>query len=120
MRTIETTFIDGFDTFVRYDRVLWLVVICFFGIGDLLTTGLGMQSSRVVEAGPVAIQVVHRYGIVGMLGLKLIFIETFYQLWKLLDDPYRVGIPLALSVTGVIITVWNVCVLYVSVYSGTY
>jgi len=55
----------------RHDRELWLLTVAFFFAGDLLTTGLGVASGQIAEAGPLGAPIIGRYGIYGMVALKL-------------------------------------------------
>lgn len=99
---------------VRYSRELWALAVCFYGFGDLVTTGLGLASGQVVEAGPLGVPVVRRYGMMGMVGLKVAVLAPAYGAWKLLPDPERIGVPLALATMGVLVTLWNALVLFLS------
>lgn len=93
--------------------VLWLVAVAFFGVGDLVTTGIGLQSGRIVEAGPLAAGLVRQFGYPGMVLLKGAVVGLSYGVWCLLSDPDRLGIPLALAVMGCLVTAWNLRILAV-------
>ncbi|MEF8780440.1 MAG: hypothetical protein V5A46_07155 [Haloferacaceae archaeon] len=96
---------------VSRERLLWVVAIAFFGIGDLATTVVGLQFGRVAEVGPLTVRFVRQYGATGMLGLKALAFGCCYGLWRLTPRPYDVGVPLGLAVLGVLVTVWNLAVL---------
>ncbi|MFW6320389.1 MAG: hypothetical protein ACOC0Z_00945 [Halohasta sp.] len=89
---------------------LWLLVVASFGVGDLVSTVVGLRLPGVVEAGPVAAPVFDRYGLAGMVGLKLVTIVAGYGCWRALPAPHRVGVPLGLAVVGVAVTGWNTVV----------
>jgi len=95
----------------RHDRELWLLTVAFFFAGDLLTTGLGVASGQIAEAGPLGAPIIGRYGIYGMVALKLGVLGLSYFAWKLVAHPERIGIPLGLATIGVLVTLWNAFVL---------
>lgn len=100
---------------VGSERLLWIVAIVFFGIGDLVTTGVGLHLEQVAEVGPVVGDVIVAYGTVAMVGLKLFVFGVGYALWRIVPAPHRVGVPLGLAVLGILVTIWNVGVLAVVV-----
>ena len=79
--------------------------------GDLITTGFGVASGGIAEAGPIAAPIIHRYGFLGMILLKLVVMGLAFSLWKLVPSPARIGIPLGLATVGVLVTAWNLIVL---------
>jgi hypothetical protein len=91
----------------RLQPTLWVVAVAFFGIGDLVTTAIGLQINGVVEAGPVVASVIELYGIGGILLVKLLTIGGSYGVWRAISGPHRVGVPLGLAVLGVVVTSWN-------------
>ncbi|AUX10391.1 hypothetical protein AArcSl_2776 [Halalkaliarchaeum desulfuricum] len=97
------------------ERFLWLVAVVFFGIGDLVTTAIGLQLQYVVEAGPVVGDVIRAYGTTSMIWLKMLVFVLCYGLWRVVPAPHRVGVPLGLAVLGVLVTLWNVFVMGIAV-----
>lgn len=93
---------------------LWVAAIVFFGIGDLVTTIIGLKVGNVAEVGPVVAPLIDLYGL-GILGfLKLGAIGVCYVLWRWIPDPYAVGTPLGLAVLGLLVTGWNILILLVA------
>jgi hypothetical protein len=92
-------------------RVLWGVAVSFYGVGDVVTTVAGFRVQSAAEAGPVALFALDSGGVAGFLVVKLLFIGACFGLWKVLNTPGRVAIPLALAVAGLLVTTWNVTVL---------
>ncbi|MFC7177012.1 hypothetical protein [Halosegnis marinus] len=92
-------------------RRLWLLALASYGLGDLATTLVGLAAGRGAEAGPLAAGLLGRYGLAGIVLLKLGSLAVFALLWRVAPNPGRVAIPLALSVVGVGVTAWNVFVL---------
>ena len=88
-------------------RTLWALAVAFFVIGDLLTTSIGVSSGQVAEVGPLGDPIVSRYGLPGMVALKLVVVGLSYLAWRLIPAPDRIGIPLGLLFVGVLVTVWN-------------
>lgn len=98
---------------VGNERLLWVVAVAFFGIGDLATTWAGLHFEQVAEVGPVVDDVILAYGTVAMVGLKLFVFAVGYALWRIVPAPHRAGVPLGLAVLGVLVTFWNVGILAV-------
>ena len=99
---------DGFRT------ALWTTAVAFFGVGDLVTTAVGLGFAGVVEAGPVVGPVVDQYGIAGIGLVKLLVLAGSYGLWRAVPAPHRLGIPLGIAVVGVGVTGWNIAVIAVA------
>lgn len=102
------------DEPTRLDPWLWLVAVVFFGVGDVTTTGVGLNVAGVVEAGPVVAPLVRRNGLVALVLLKLAAFCAGYLCWKSVPRPYRAGVPLGLSILGLSATAWNCHVLLVA------
>lgn len=98
----------------RYDRELWVLTVSFFLVGDLLTTGVGVASGGIAEAGPLGDPIVDRYGMYGMVALKIGVLGLSYAAWKFFPHPERIGIPLGLATVGILVTIWNGFVLVVA------
>lgn len=96
------------------ERLFWVMAICFFGAADLATTTIGISLGQVAEAGPVQSPLLEQFGILSVPGLKAAVFAVFYGLWRLIPDPHSFGVPLALTVTGVAVTLWNSTVLFVA------
>lgn len=101
----------GFAWLARRERGLWIAVLFGYGLGDLLTTLVGLSTGRGAEAGPVAAGLVAEFGLPVLVVLKLTSLGTFYLAWRLLGWPARVAIPMGVAATGVFVTAWNVVVL---------
>lgn len=96
---------------VENQRYLWVLAVVFYGISDTATTLAGLRAEGAREAGPVAIAVMSYAGVPGFLALKVAFVSACFLVWAVVETPGRVAIPLALAVTGVGITLWNLRVL---------
>jgi hypothetical protein len=91
--------------------LVWGLSVLFYGVGDTVTTAVGLADGAVAEAGPVAVRVVGHAGIGGLVALKVGFFFASFGLWYVVRTPGRVAIPLALAVAGVLVTGWNSAVL---------
>lgn len=89
---------------------LWVVGILFFGIGDILTTGVGLSLEGIREVGPITGSLVGQYGRGVMVPMKLLTFGGCYLLWRFLPEPHRLGVPLGLALLGVWVTTWNLMV----------
>jgi len=93
---------------------LWAISVTFFGVGDLVTTLVGLRLNGVGEVGPVA-GLVAGEGPLAFGGLKLVVFLLCGLLWKLAPNQYAVGVPLGLATLGVLVTVWNMAVIFVMI-----
>lgn len=92
-------------------RLLWILALAFFGVGDLLTTYVGFTNSSVVEAGPLVGYLLNQYGSIVMPVMKALALGVCYWVWRTTPNPHNVGVPLGLAVLGVLVTGWNLFVL---------
>lgn len=90
--------------------LLWLIAVVFFGIGDVVTTSIGLSMAAVHEVGPVTSLFLDKYGLLAMVVAKLAVLSGSYLLWRLTPNRYRVGVPLGLALLGVVVVWWNLFV----------
>lgn len=90
---------------------LWLVSVLTFGVGDLVTTGVGVSMDSIVEAGPVAAHLLQRHSFAALLFLKVAVLYAAFAVWRVMPRPDRVGIPAGLSLVGLLVSAWNLGVL---------
>lgn len=91
--------------------LLWVLAVVLYGLGDTVTTLVGLESDGVTESGPVALYALGQGGIPGFLLLKIGFIGVCFLAWWAVRTPGRVAIPLALVVVGAVVTGWNLVVI---------
>ena len=87
---------------------LWSVSVLTFGIGDVFTTLFFISAGVNFEGNPLAAFVFQEYGLLWMLPWKVLVFGLFYAGYRIAPRNYRIGVPLGLSVIGVVISVWNV------------
>ena len=97
------------------DAQLWLIAVLFFGIGDMVTTSLGLWLPGVIELHPIAAYAFQHSVVWAMAVLKGIVFASCYLLWRWTPRTYCVGVPLGLVILGVLITVWNFHVLLLAI-----
>lgn len=95
----------------EYATELWLVALIFFVVGDVVTTGIGYRMEGVVEASPLPAMLLANFGLIALLGLKVLVVGICYLLWVSVPREYAVGIPLGMALLGVLSTGWNTTVL---------
>jgi len=91
---------------------LWVVAVCFFGVGDVATTAVGLGLPGVTEASPHVREFVYRHGLPGMVSLKFAALSIAFVVWRTAPRPYAVGVPLGLAAMGVALTAWNLFILF--------
>jgi len=91
--------------------VLWLGSVLFFGVGDVVTTSVGLRMDRVVEAGPVVAPLIEAHGTAAMILLKLGVFGVCCLAYRRVPVPSRLGIPLGLAAWGALVSAWNLLVI---------
>jgi hypothetical protein len=105
--TILTT-----DAHVVDEYQLWRIVGLGFVVGDIVTTSIGLGLSGVTEGHPFAAHL-FQYSVLGtMISLKVAVVGGCYLFWRWVPRPHCVGIPLGLAALGVLVTIWNLLVLF--------
>jgi len=98
------------------ERQLWLLAVLSYGVGDGITTAVGVGFEATSEAGVVVEGILAGFGVPGFLAFKLAMLGLFYGAWRLLASPGRAAIPFSLAVVGVSVTVWNCMVISVATF----
>lgn len=92
----------------------WVAAILMFGVGDVVTTLVGISAFGAVELSPVAGPVVETIGLWALVPLKAATLVAFYGLFAYTPTDYREGVPLGLSLVGAAAVGWNSVVLVVA------
>lgn len=92
-------------------RPAWAYAIGTFGLGDVVTTAIGITHPEVVEAHPISKQVLGNSGVMGMLAVKAGALGLAYLAYNKTNPEYRMGIPVGLGILGSYIVVNNLNVL---------
>lgn len=88
-------------------RLLWGALILTWGVGDLLTTALGLHVG-LAEQNPLMVVVLEQSGITGFAVLKAAALVVVYTLWKPLDGEHSRTAPLYLFIFfGAFLTAGN-------------
>ena len=109
-RPVETTVDILHDNTV----LLWVGAIVFFGAGDVITTIFGLSFQPVVEVGPIVELFIHEFGMIAIIFLKIGVFIFGYLLWRVAPAPHNTGVPLGLSSLGVLVTGWNLIIIFAS------
>lgn len=94
------------------NKNLWIVAVIFFGIMDLVTTTIGLNIC-INEYQPIMRYLINNYTILSMYLLKFIVMGFFYEIHKYL--PYNIGVPIGLSILGILITINNSLAIYLAI-----
>ena len=113
-------------------RRLWVLAVLTWGVGDWLTTFLGMASGRSTEGNRIVAEVIAGYGHLGHLGWKVLTIGLAFGIYRQLgigdtwalvreatrylerievNDWLRLALPLALILAGLLLTLSNLVVI---------
>ncbi|MFB6298996.1 MAG: hypothetical protein ABEH65_01910 [Halobacteriales archaeon] len=101
------------DFFLTIETELWLLAIVFFGIGDLVTTQIGLTTEYIIETGPLIASIIREHGLPAMFGLKTATFVVCSGIYTVAPKPHQVGVPLGLAVFGILVTFWNIVLLTV-------
>jgi hypothetical protein len=86
---------------------LWSVAVLGFGIGDVMTTAVGIHVVGVVELNPLLGGLLGDSVLGTMVAVKLLVLCGGYLLSCRLPRVPALGVPLGLVLLGVSVTVWN-------------
>lgn len=94
---------------------LWVTAIVTFGLGDIFTTVTALEGGVAVEASPIAADIIAANGLGFIYIVKAVMFGLFFLLWAVSPNDIRVGVPLGLSLLGVGVLVWNLCVILLGI-----
>ena len=94
------------------ERSLWVAAFLLYGVGDTVTTFVGLSTAGVAEVGPLAGPLIDAYGRYALLAIKAVTFALFVGLWSVLRPPARTAVPLAMVVVGTAVTAWNAIMIY--------
>ncbi|QSG16033.1 hypothetical protein [Halapricum desulfuricans] len=95
------------------DRSIWVTAILFYGVGDVVTTSIGVGMEGLTETGPLLAFLIEQYDLdlvatfVAAVGVKAAFLGGCYAVWMRLPRPQCVSVPLGLALVGIPVTAWN-------------
>jgi len=96
---------------------MWFFAVLFFGIGDLVTTAIGLTIGSSTEANPLVAILVQRYGVVVLVPLKVTLLGSIYAVWRWVPIPHASVVPFTLALLGVVVTMWNTGVLLTGTFT---
>lgn len=83
----------------------WLLLFAISQAGDVATTGISMARGNH-EMNPVAVALEHSYGLMGLLGIKLLLVAVVGLL--LFGQPRSKQILIWITLIGFAVSVWNI------------
>lgn len=83
------------------------MAIIWYGVGDTVTTFIGLSFGEIAEVGPVAAPVIEFYGRPSLVAIKFVSFALFYATWRIVPHPTRAAVPLAVTLVGIAVTLWN-------------
>lgn len=87
--------------------VLWIFTIGFYGIGDILTTLVGMSRPPLKEGGPVAAPLLAGGSPLVFIGFKMCLLAALFVLVRFVSDRTAIVLLAAFATAGVGVTAWN-------------
>ena len=90
---------------------LWASATLTFGVGDLVTTLVGIALLGAVEANPLPAAIINEVGLWILVPLKALSLLAFAALYLTAPREWRVGVPIALTLVGLLILANNLHVL---------
>lgn len=108
----RTASVAAIDLLADSTPRFWAIAIVFFGFGDLISTGIGLSFPQLVEAGPLPAYAIDQFGFAFIIPLKFLTICLAYTLWEVTPAPHDTGVPLGLAALGVVVTQWNVSIIF--------
>lgn len=92
-----------------YTLLAWTGAILWFGVGDVVTTLVGTRRAGLVEGAPLPRAVAGpRPSVSRLVGLKVLgLLIAFLGAELIVPGPYRVVVPIVVTVMGVGVTAYN-------------
>jgi uncharacterized membrane protein len=94
-----------------HEGMIWYVAFLTWGVGDIVTTHIGLQEQGIVESNPIAEAIYDAAGTPGMMIVKLLLLLIALEIYRVHPDDYRKGIPIGFALLGIVIVINNVLVL---------
>ena len=98
-------------------RQAWILALVTFVGGDVLTTLIGLRVPGVIESHPVGLYLLELGGAAAMAVAKISVLSISYLLYRSVPARWRVGVPIGLSVVGLLVTANNLTVIATSLGS---
>lgn len=86
---------------------MWYTSLATFGVGDVVTTYIGMKQRGVEEGHPLLDAVIEDSGVAGMVGMKAMAFALAGAAYSQVSEDHRIGIPIGLTLLGSYATIHN-------------
>jgi hypothetical protein len=97
-------------------RRLWFLGVLAFGVGDVATTLVGLETGVAVESNPLPRQAIALAGTGSLVAIKSTLLATVFAVARALEGRLpgsTLGAGVGFSAVGVPVTTWNVAILLV-------
>lgn len=91
--------------------VAWAIALAAFGVGDVVTTVVGIALLGATESAPLAAAVIDSFGLAALVVHKAGVFAVAAAVYLVAPRPSRIGIPLGLATLGVAVVAWNLSIL---------
>ncbi|AAQ13728.1 hypothetical protein [His 1 virus] len=89
----------------------WHSAIATFGIGDTVTTIIGLSMAGIYEANPAANTILGELGLFGIIAAKVLYFGLMYIIVKSMPEHSRKYGPITITVLGTLICLWNIAII---------
>lgn len=91
------------------ERILWALLVAFWGVGDTVTTYLAVTRYGGVERNPVPRRVFESFGVGAMVPMKALGVGLIYVSWRAVEghEILSVAALSGVAALGVAVTAWN-------------
>lgn len=110
----------------------WIAAVALFGVGDIVTTFIGLELLGAVEYNALPREVIGAAGVLALIPLKAVAFAVFALMYRVTPDaiplerldalpldtseplPMKpIGIPLGLAGFGAVVVAWNTRILLI-------
>lgn len=102
------------DTGRDYQTPAWVAAFLLFGVGDVVTTVIGISMFGGTEANLLVAPLVEGVGLWVLVPLKALVLSAFGAAWYYGPDLHRAGIPYGLLFLGTVVFAWNAAHVYLA------
>lgn len=95
---------------MKRNRILWILVLCFFVVGDYITTYIGIRYLGLTENNPFGRSFLQMFELWAILPFKLFLIMFIYGVNGYVIDynkTFGIVIPLSYAIIGIVVTIVN-------------
>jgi len=91
----------------QFTQSLWVLAIALYVVGDLVTTIYFIVEHGAVETHHFGSMAIDHLGLWMLVPLKFAAVGVCYAIYRIVPDPYPIGVPVGMILLGVFTSVWN-------------